>query len=335
MAKNLTKNWITIFLAFGVLFAGFFQSIFVTYFAIKDKIYLYPIKPHFSHQTSEFFKKFGHTFLASGIVQINSLISSVIATLIPNAVSLLYYGDRISQFPLSLIGTAIGTSILPSLSKSLGKRGDKEEAQLLQESSFFLSFFLGFPSAVGLFTLSNSIVSILFERGEFTSDNTMDVANILKIYAVAVPFFIISKILHSIFYAKKDTKTPMHYSVVSLVINTILSCILVHFYSVFGIAIASVLSTIITTSLLFYKLIKDKIFVWTEEIHLKFLKILYITIIMGSFITCIKIALSGVHIAEVFKFAIAGGISGMLYLLLSQLLGVINIWEIFQLCTKK
>lgn len=328
MARNLSPSGIAVFASGGVLFSGVIQLMFVSYFVIREKIYLYPVKPSLTPETKVFFKKFWHTFLASGIVQINSFTNSIIATLIPGAVSLLYYGDRISQFPLSLIGTAIGISILPALSRALGS-GDRDESQALQESSFFLSLFLGLPSAVGLFTLATPIVSVLFERGEFTSGNTIDVANILRIYAIAVPFFIFSKVLNAIFYAKQDTKTPMANSLISLCINVICGCVLVHFYGVHGIAVATLISTMIATILLFWKLFKERIFAFNGDMQLKTLKIIYISIIMGIIIVCVRYLFARFGANDFITLTTAGGLGGISYLILSQALGVINLWDFF------
>jgi putative peptidoglycan lipid II flippase len=333
-SKSLSRFYIITFLSAGVLFSGLFQFIFIAYFVIREKIYLFPVRPHFSHKTREFFGKFWQTFLASGVVQINSLISSIIATLIPGAVSLLYYGDRITQFPLSLIGTAISVTVLPSLSKTLGKNGDRDEAQALQEGSFFLSFFLGLPSAVGLFTLGGLMVEVLLERGEFTSMDTSNVATIIEIYSIALPFFIISKILNAIFYAKKDTRTPMLNSVLNLVLNVVGALVLSRFWGVNGIAVATVISIVISVSVLARILVKERIFVFSESIKLKILKIVYASLVMGICIVCFRNGLQNVGIPQALKLIITGGISGFLYLFLAQAMGIVNLMDLRELIRK-
>ncbi|MDR2527206.1 MAG: murein biosynthesis integral membrane protein MurJ [Rickettsiales bacterium] len=328
-SRNLLSENIMLFMSFGVVFSGILQLIFIGFFLIRDGFYLFPIIPKLTKRTREFFDRFFGVFIASGIVQINSFISSIIATFVQGGVSLLYYGDRIAQFPLSLIGTAIGVSILPYLSKVINT--DKEESQMLQESSFFLSIFFGLPSSVFLFTLAEQIVCVLFERGKFTVFDTINVANIVRIYSIAIPFFIFTKILNAIFYAKKDTKTPMYASLINLAINVVFSIFFLNMFGVNGIAIASVISNLVSTVIMFIKIIKEKIFIITEEFKIKFLKTLYLSITMGIIIVCIRIWMTNLGTNDFLNLIFSGGIGGFVFLLLSQGFGVINIWELINL----
>lgn len=313
-------------LSYGVFFAGIAQLIWILFFTFRERVFLYPTFPRLTSTTKKFFQKFFNSFLSSGIMQVNSIIDSIIATLIPgSAVSILYYSDRISQFPLSLIGTAIGISILPVLSKTLGKNGNLEDAQSIQEDSIFLACFLGIPSSVGLFLLANLVVQVLFQRGEFTAQNTLQVASVLKIYAIAIPFFILSKILQTIFYAKKDTYTPMKNSLYCLIINSVASLALVFVIGARGIAIATTLSSIFATISLLIKLIKTKTFVFSDILQLKLLKILYTSIIMGVAIVSLKAFLGRFSMPAFIELAVNISISGAIYFLLSFILGIFNL----------
>ncbi|MDR0423084.1 MAG: murein biosynthesis integral membrane protein MurJ [Rickettsiales bacterium] len=334
MGTKLNQNSISILASFGVLFAGLFQFVLIYFFTIKEKIYLFPIKPHFSYQTKRFFKNFLHTFLASGVVQINSLVSSMIATVIPGAVSLLYYSDRISQLPLSLIGTAISVSVLPSLSKALGKK-DRDESQLLQETSFFFALFLGIPIAVALFILSTPITALIFERGQFSTIDTVNVASIIRIYSMAIPFYILSKILEAIFYAQKDTVTPYRIALLNLLLNIVFSAIFIVLFETKGIAMASVLTSVFCTFLFFIKLIKKRMFVITDNIYLKFLKIIYIAILTGLIMFLVGMLMERLRLNDFWNIFFTGGIGASFYLVASQLLGVVNILELLIFLRKK
>ncbi|HSQ97646.1 MAG TPA: murein biosynthesis integral membrane protein MurJ [Rickettsiales bacterium] len=321
-------------MSYSIFVAGILQLIWILIFTLKEKAFLYPVYPRLSKTTKQFFSKFGNSFLASGIVQINSIIDSIIATLVPSAVSILYYGDRVSQFPLSLIGTAIGISILPILAKTLSKKGNKEEAQKIQEDAIFLSCFLGIPSATGLFILSQSIIEILFQRGEFSYENTIQVSTILKFYAIALPFFILSKIFQTIFYAKKDTKTPMKNALYCLILNSCIAISLVFKFGANGIAIATMSSSIFATSILFYKLLKEKIFNFSELLQVKLLKIIYVSIIMGITLICIKIFLEKYEISLILNLLISIGLSGIVFFLMSYVLGILNLKVFLKLLKK-
>jgi putative peptidoglycan lipid II flippase len=334
-SRNLPQSGVALFASFGVIFSGLFQFAFTMYFLIKEKVFLFSIKPHFlSYQTKKFLRKFFHIFLAGSIIQINSIVNSMIVSPIAGAVSFLYYSDRITQFPLSIIGVAISVSILPSLSSSLSKNEYIEESQALQESSFFWALFFGLPSAVGLFTLSTPMISFFFERGEFTVFDTISVANLVKIYSFAVPFFIFSKILNSIFYAKKDVKTPCYISLINFFINVTCSFFSSKYFGVLGVASSFVLSTIITTILMFFKLVKDRTFIITDFIYLKSLKILYISLVMGIVIVCSRDILGFFDANDFLKLLIGGGIGFAFYMIASQFIGILNMREIISFLKK-
>ncbi len=332
--RGSSESVMATILSYSIFVAGIVQLFWMLFFTLKERIFLYPTFPRITPMAKNFFSKFSNSFLASGIMQINSIVDSVFATLVPSGVSILYYGDRVSQFPLSLIGTAIGISILPLLSKTLSKRGDMQEAQNIQEDSIFLACFLGIPSAVGLFTLAQPIIEVLFQRGQFTAENTLEVASVLKIYSVALPFFIFSKILQTIFYAKKDTKTPMKNSLYCLIINVIISFSLVFFIGANGIAIATTISAIFASISLFYKLLKDGTFEFSDVLQVKLLKIIYTSIIMAIFIICSNIFLERFDMLTIFKLIISGGIGGFVFLLLSYILKIIRIEEIMEFIKK-
>lgn len=322
-------------MSYAVFAAGILQLIWILFFTWKERVFLYPVFPRLSPTTKKFFSKFSNSFLASGIVQINTIVDSIVATLVPGAVSILYYGDRISQFPLSLIGTAIGISILPILSKTLSKRGNKKDAQSIQEDAIFLSCFLGIPSSFGLFALSKQIVEILFQRGEFTLQDTLNVALVIRIYAIAIPFFILSKILQTIFYAKKDTKTPMKNALCCLIINTVLDIALVFKFEAAGLAAATVVSSVISTFLLFYKLIKEKIFCFSETLRIKLLKTLYTSIIMTIVVVSSNIFLEKYEVNTFLNLMISCGLGGMIFMITSYFLGLFDIEEFLKLFQKQ
>lgn len=332
--RNRSELLIIKGMSYAVFFAGVLQLAWILFWSLKEKIFLYPVFPKISATTKEFFKKFFNSFLASGVVQINSMINSVFATLIPGAVSLLYYGDRVSQFPLSIIGTAIGISILPVLSKNLSKRGNKEEAQEIQEDAIFLSCFFGIPSAIGLFMFAQHIVELLFQRGEFTSENTIQVANILRIYAIAVPFFILSKVFQATFYAKKDTKTPMINAIYCLILNILFAVALIFKFKTNGLALATTLSSAITTLMLFYKLIKDKIFIFSQNLQLRLLKITYISIIMVATIISLNSLCLKHNFSAFLTLILSGGISSFIFLILSHILSVFSLRQFIQILKK-
>jgi putative peptidoglycan lipid II flippase len=153
----------------------------------------------------------------------------------------------------------------------------------------------------------------------------MNVANVLKIYAIALPFFILSRIVKTIFYAIKDTKTPMINSIQCLVINIFFALILCKFIGVTGIAIATTISTIYTTFSLLYKILKKKIFIFADIFITKLLKILYCSLIMFIVIVSVNSFLSDHNFNIFFNFLLSGGLGGIIYLILSYFLDILNL----------
>ena len=124
-----------------------------------------------------------------------------------------YYADRLNQLPLAIFGIAMGIVLLPSLSKAI-KKNDQEETQITQNRSLEFCLLISLPSAVGLYILSEPIIYILFERGAFVSEDTLYTAQVLSMFALGLPAYILIKVLVTCFFAREDTKTPLYVSIV-------------------------------------------------------------------------------------------------------------------------
>ncbi len=130
--------------------------------------------------------------ITGGITQINLLINTNIASGMEGAVSSLVYADRIYQLPLGVVGIAVATVLLPELSRAL-RGGHMKEASNLQNRSVEFTLFLTLPAAAALLVMSEPIVRLLFERGKFSPDSTLVVSNILAIYGLGLPAFVLIK----------------------------------------------------------------------------------------------------------------------------------------------
>lgn len=325
MSVKININ-ITYLLSYSIVIGGILQFAWLLFFTLKNKIILYPVYPKIDDLTKKFFKNFFNGFISYGIVQINSMVDTIMATQIVGAVSFIYFSDRVSQLPLALIGTAIGTIILPTLSKKIALQ-DKDFFTI-QENSILIALFLGIPCAIGLFLLSDLFVPILFERGKFTSSDSIAVISCLKIYAFSLPIFILIKILQNIFYANKDTKTPMYSSLLNLILNVILNLILVKFYSYRGIIISTVISAFFNLFFLAFILIKNKKMIFSNIFYIKLAKLMYPVLFMILSIIFYKKYFCITNSDFIFKtinFIIPSIIGGILYLFLSFYLKIITI----------
>ena len=237
-------------LSYAVLIGGLFQFLLM-YKAIFN-LYRPRIKfPEFNERIKIFFALFLPGIIGSGIIQLNIIIGTMIASLLSvGAISHIYYADRLNQLPLAIFGIAIGIVLLPTLSKSI-KKNIQEEIQEKQNRSLEFCLFVSLPSATGLYILSEPIIHILFERGAFLNEDTLITARVLSMFALGLPAYILIKILVTCFFAREDTKTPLYVSIVSVAINIILSLILIQSMQEAGIALATAISAWVNAVLLY------------------------------------------------------------------------------------
>lgn len=156
--------------------------------------------------------------LAGGITQINIVVGTIIASLEAGAVSYLYYADRLYQLPLGIVGVAIGVVLLPDLSRHLAA-GDRTAAMDSQNRSMELALLLTLPAAVALLVAAEPIIRVLFERGAFGAQDARATAWALAAFAAGLPAFVLIKVLQPGFFAREDTRTPMRFAAINLVIN--------------------------------------------------------------------------------------------------------------------
>jgi putative peptidoglycan lipid II flippase len=177
--------------------------------------------------------------LGAGVTQLNLLISTALASFLPGgSVSYLYYADRLNQLPLGVVGIAVGTAILPSLSRQV-RLGDLGEAVATQNRGIEMALLLTLPAAVALAVLATPILAVLFQRGAFGASDTAATAAALAAYAAGLPAFVLIKVLAPAFFARHDTATPVKTALAAMVVNLGLTLILMQFLAHVGIALAT------------------------------------------------------------------------------------------------
>jgi putative peptidoglycan lipid II flippase len=177
--------------------------------------------------------------IGAGVTQLNLLISTALASLLPSgSVSYLYYADRLNQLPLGVVGIAVGTAILPSLSRQV-RLGHLPDAVATQNRGIELALLLTLPAAVALAVLASPILSVLFERGAFGPSDTAATAAALAAYAAGLPAFVLIKVLAPAFFARHDTATPVKVAVAAMAVNLFLTLVLMRILAHVGIALAT------------------------------------------------------------------------------------------------
>ncbi len=227
--------------ACGVSLAGVAQFLLLAMACRRAGMPLFPAWPTFSPAVKKVLALSVPGIISGGIMQINLLIATVIATSLDRAVAYLYYADRLYQLPLGVIGVAIGVVLLPDLSRKL-RAGDNKAALNSQNRALELSLFLTIPAAFALMAIPVPILHTVFEHGAFSASDTLAVAPTVLAFAAGLPAFAMTKVFQPGFYAREDTRTPMRFAIISVVINIAASLFLSRFYGHVGIAMATSLA---------------------------------------------------------------------------------------------
>ena len=176
----------------------------------------------------------GPAVIGTAAVQINVLVNTFFASGIPGGQSWLGYAFRLMQLPIGVFGVAIGTATLPTISK-LATQGDIPRFRSTLSSSLGLVFLLTIPSACGLVVLGRPIISLIYERGAFTSSTTDMVAWALAAYSIGLAGYAAIRVLSPAFYALNDARTPMLVSLASILLNILASYFFKNWFAGFGV----------------------------------------------------------------------------------------------------
>ena len=200
--------------------------------------------------------------IAGGVSQINMLIDTILASLLPTgSPSWLYVSDRLMQLPLGIFAIAIATVILPRLSNLFASE-NKEQFSSTLDWSMRLIFLIGVPAVIGLVMLAEPIILTLFERGEFRSVDSSMASSSLVALAFGLLAFMLIKILTPSFFARQQPKKPMYVALASMILNAFLAWLLAFHlgYAHVGLALASTISAFFTVVTLLFILYKDKVY---------------------------------------------------------------------------
>lgn len=254
-------------LAWGVALAGVAQLLIQ--FPALIKLGLMPIpKIKRGHKgVKKIVRLMIPAIFGSSVAQINLLLDTVIASfLITGSVTWLYYSDRLLEFPLGVLGIAIATVILPTLSQQHARASDEQFNQTLNWALRLVSL-ITIPACIGLFIMAGPILASLFEYGKFSASDTYFSSLSLMAYMLGLPALICIKILAPGFYARQDTRTPVRIGIIAMVCNMALNIAFVvplvmldYQAPHVGLALATSCSAYINALLLYSKLRDTKVF---------------------------------------------------------------------------
>jgi len=279
---KILNDQLVYYLSYAVTLSGILQFIFLYFFVKKYFLPKFKLHIKIDSKTKIFFRKLLPSIFSSGVTQINILVGTVIASFQASAVSYLYYADRIYQINLAIAGIAIGTVILPQLSKHVHS-SKKEKINSIQNKALELSLFLSIPAAIALLIASEEIISSLFGYGSFDELSVKNSAKALFYFAIGLPAFSLIKVFSTFFFARHNTKTPFYIALTSVLLNIFISIILFKEIGFIIIPIATTISSWFNAVLLFIFLKKKNLFSFNLMFINRFIKILISSILMGIF----------------------------------------------------
>ncbi|HYG85369.1 MAG TPA: murein biosynthesis integral membrane protein MurJ [Azospirillum sp.] len=237
-------------MAVAVTLSGVVQLAWMAWACRREGIALRLIRPRLSEGMRRLFRLIGPGALGAGVMQLNLFLNMVLATLLPTgAVSYLYYADRLNQMPLGIIGIAIGTALLPVLSRHVAA-GDGDAVRAHVSRALEYALLLGLPAATALAVAGHPIIAVLFERGAFGPAESVATAQALAAYAAGIPAAVLVKVLSAAFFARHDTATPVRAAVAMTVANVGLALALIPLLGHVGIALATGIAAWLNAALL-------------------------------------------------------------------------------------
>jgi len=209
-------------------------------------------------------KTMGINSLSGAVMQINIFVDMILASWMPvGSLSFLVYADRIFQLPLSVIGVAMSSVLLPNFSRINDHPVEQEN---LLRNSLRMAFQIAAPAAVGMCLFSDFIIYMLFCRGEFLVQHSVTTGNVLLIAGISLPAYVMSKVLTSYCYAQKKPWIPFRASIVSVCTNVFASLVLMEVFGCMGLAMATSIAAWFNVSVLLYKVFGRKALSWVSTL---------------------------------------------------------------------
>lgn len=251
-------------LAWGVLIAGVFQLLLHLPFLVKIHLFPRPKFSAFGPQQHDGVKQIMTLMLPAlfgvSVSQINLLLDTVLASFLETgSVSWLYFSDRLVELPLGVIGIALATVILPSLSQKHAAQSPKAFAKTL-DWAMRMVLLVGVPAALALFVLAEPIITVLFHRGEFDARSVAMSAQSLRAYSLGLLAFMLIKVLAPGYFARQDTKTPVKIGIKAMAANMVFNLVLILPLAHVGLALATSLSAFMNAGWLLLGLRRQGVF---------------------------------------------------------------------------
>ena len=284
-------------LSIGVTLSGVLELIFLWSYLKKNKFTFNLISPfktlfRFGVHMKELLKKMLPGIFGAGVYQINLFLDTFFVSFVgAGAMSWLNYANRLFQLPIAIIAVAMGTALLPVLSRHI-KSGFEKEAHHQLNRAIELSVLMSFSSMIGLALLAFPIVVFLFQRGAFEHYDSLQTTSALIIFSFGLPAYMLTKTVSTLFYAKGDTKTPVKIAIVSVALNSILAFTFMQFLGYKGIALATSITAYVSVIQYVCRVKKENKFHLDISCCRKIPRIVFRCLLMGLFVWAVKLGLN-------------------------------------------
>lgn len=320
-----------ILLSMSVFVAGILQLGWLYWSCMRQGLALPLHLPRITDDVRHVMRQMLPGMVGAGVMQINLLIDLQLASFLPvGSMTYLYYADRLYQLPMSIFGVAIGTALLPSLSK-LWRAQDTNQALNLQNKALTFALFMNMPAAIGLIVLSQPLIALLFGHGKFSDADVHQTAPALAAFASGLPAYVASKVFTTTFFASNDTKTPVKVGGFAILGNLILNLCLMPYFLHVGLALSTSITAYGHVIALGILLHKRGLFYLTKDLIHFCIKITGLSIIMGFVIYYLPTLVSYIHIPAFLRryrdvtFVLGGCSIGVcVYMVSSYLAGTIK-----------
>jgi len=252
-------------LAWGVTVAGAIQLAWLGLACKRANFALRLRWPRLTENVKTLLKLVLPAAIGAGVVQVNLVIDLILASTLPEgSVSFLFYADRLNQLPIGVVGVAVGTAVLPMLSRQIAN-GHAGDATTTLNRAMELGLLLTVPAAAAFIVMPDVLIATLFQRGVFGESQTTATAMALVAYSTGLPAYILVKVMGPAFFARKDTKTPVIIASICVLVNVILNLILMQFLLHAGLALATALSAWLNILLMGWVLKRRGHMVWDDR----------------------------------------------------------------------
>jgi putative peptidoglycan lipid II flippase len=275
--------------------------------------------------------------VGAGVTQLNLAIDIILASLLPaGAVSYLYYADRVAQLPLGVIGAAVGTALLPLLSRQL-RTGRVLAAHRSQNRAIELSLAFGLPSALAMIVTAGAIITTLFQRGLFDAGAAAATSAALMAGALGLPAFVLVKALTPGFFARGDTSTPVKIGIFVVLLNLALNLVLMPVLAHVGVALATSIAAWVNVGILAVVLVRRRQLVLDRRLRRRVPRMLLAAVAMAAVLWGLEAVLYPVS-GGIARFAALGMLIGagmVTYFGVAQVIGGLDLRDALRMLKRR